>query len=40
MKSTITVSREIPVIKIALTGKLRSGKDSVANLLVHSPRLR
>jgi dephospho-CoA kinase len=33
MKDIITVSREIPVVKIALTGKLRSGKDSVAEHL-------
>jgi dephospho-CoA kinase len=30
MKHTITVNREIPVIKVALTGKMRSGKDTVA----------
>jgi dephospho-CoA kinase len=33
MKTTIKVEREIPVIKIALTGKLRSGKDTVAHHL-------
>jgi dephospho-CoA kinase len=33
MKTTIKVEREIPVVKIALTGKLRSGKDTVANHL-------
>jgi dephospho-CoA kinase len=33
MKHTITVNREVDVIKIALTGKLRSGKDTVANHL-------
>jgi dephospho-CoA kinase len=33
MKHTINVNREIPIIKIALTGKLRSGKDTVANHL-------
>jgi dephospho-CoA kinase len=27
MKHTINVNREIPVVKIALTGKMRSGKD-------------
>jgi dephospho-CoA kinase len=33
MKHTINVSREVSVIKIALTGKLRSGKDTAANHL-------
>jgi dephospho-CoA kinase len=33
MKHTITVNREVSVIKIALTGKMRSGKDTVANHL-------
>jgi hypothetical protein len=33
MKSTITVEREIPVIKLALTAKLRAGKDTVADHL-------
>jgi dephospho-CoA kinase len=33
MKTTIKVEREIPVVKIALTGKMRSGKDIVANHL-------
>jgi dephospho-CoA kinase len=33
MKHTINVNREVTVIKIALTGKLRSGKDTVANHL-------
>jgi dephospho-CoA kinase len=33
MKTTIKVEREIPVVKIALTGKMRSGKDTVANHL-------
>jgi dephospho-CoA kinase len=33
MKDVITVSREIPVIKIALTAKLRAGKDTVADHL-------
>jgi dephospho-CoA kinase len=33
MKSTLTIEREIPVIKIALTGKLRAGKDEVAHHL-------
>jgi dephospho-CoA kinase len=33
MKHTINVTREIPVVKIALTGKLRSGKDTVAHHL-------
>jgi dephospho-CoA kinase len=33
VKSTISVNREIPIIKIALTGKMRSGKDTVANHL-------
>jgi dephospho-CoA kinase len=33
MKHTINVSREVIVVKIALTGKLRSGKDTVANHL-------
>jgi dephospho-CoA kinase len=33
MKHTINVNREVSVVKIALTGKLRSGKDTVANHL-------
>lgn len=33
MKHKITVNREIPVVKLALTGKLRSGKDTVAQHL-------
>jgi dephospho-CoA kinase len=33
MKHTIKVEREIPVIKIALSGRLRSGKDTIANHL-------
>jgi hypothetical protein len=33
MKHTINVSREISVTKIALTGKLRAGKDEVAQHL-------
>jgi dephospho-CoA kinase len=33
MKTTIKVEREIPVIKIALSGRLRSGKDTIANHL-------
>jgi dephospho-CoA kinase len=33
MKHTITVNREVSVVKIALTGKMRSGKDTVANHL-------
>jgi dephospho-CoA kinase len=33
MKRTITVNREVDVIKIALTGKMRAGKDEVANHL-------
>jgi dephospho-CoA kinase len=33
MKHLISVGREVPVIKIALTGKLRSGKDTVAHHL-------
>jgi dephospho-CoA kinase len=33
MKHTLNVSREVDVIKIALTGKLRSGKDTAANHL-------
>jgi dephospho-CoA kinase len=33
MKHTINVSREVSVVKIALTGKMRSGKDTVANHL-------
>jgi dephospho-CoA kinase len=33
MKHTITVNREIPAIKIALTGKMRSGKDLCGNHL-------
>jgi dephospho-CoA kinase len=31
MKHTINVNREVTVVKIALTGKLRSGKDTAAN---------
>ncbi|MDR7001585.1 AAA family ATPase [Neobacillus niacini] len=33
MKSTITVEREVEVVKIALCGKLRSGKDVAAHYL-------
>jgi dephospho-CoA kinase len=33
MKHTINVNREVTVVKIALTGKMRSGKDTVANHL-------
>jgi dephospho-CoA kinase len=33
MKHTINVNREIPIIKIALTGKMRSGKDLCGNHL-------
>jgi dephospho-CoA kinase len=33
MKHTLSVNREIPVVKIALTGKLRSGKSIVGNHL-------
>jgi dephospho-CoA kinase len=33
MRHTLSVNREIPIIKIALTGKMRSGKDTVANHL-------
>jgi dephospho-CoA kinase len=33
MKTTIKVEREIPVVKIALTGKLRAGKDELAHHL-------
>jgi dephospho-CoA kinase len=33
MKHTLNVSREVTVVKIALTGKMRSGKDTVANHL-------
>jgi dephospho-CoA kinase len=33
MKHTITVNREVDVIKLALTGKMRSGKDTAANHL-------
>jgi dephospho-CoA kinase len=33
MKHTINVNREVSVVKIALTGKLRSGKDTAANNL-------
>jgi dephospho-CoA kinase len=33
MKHTLNVSREVSVVKIALTGKMRSGKDTVANHL-------
>jgi dephospho-CoA kinase len=38
MKHTITVNREVSVVKIALTGKMRSGKDTVANHLYISHR--
>jgi dephospho-CoA kinase len=33
MKHTLSVNREIPVVKIALTGKMRSGKDLCGNHL-------
>jgi dephospho-CoA kinase len=33
MRHTINVNREVSVIKIALTGKMRSGKDTVAKHL-------
>lgn len=33
MKHTLNIDRKVDVIKIALTGKLRSGKDTVANRL-------
>jgi dephospho-CoA kinase len=33
MKHTINVNREVSIVKIALTGKMRSGKDTVANHL-------
>jgi dephospho-CoA kinase len=33
MKHTLTIQRKVDVIKIALTGKLRAGKDEVANRL-------
>jgi dephospho-CoA kinase len=33
MKHTINVNREVSVVKIALTGKLRSGKDTAARHL-------
>jgi dephospho-CoA kinase len=33
MKHTINVNREIPVVKVALTGKMRSGKDLCGNHL-------
>jgi dephospho-CoA kinase len=33
MRHTINVNREVTVVKIALTGKLRSGKDTLANHL-------
>jgi dephospho-CoA kinase len=33
MRHTINVNREVTVVKIALTGKMRSGKDTVAHHL-------
>jgi dephospho-CoA kinase len=33
MKHTLSVNHEVTVVKIALTGKMRSGKDTVANHL-------
>jgi dephospho-CoA kinase len=33
MKHTINVNREVSIVKIAITGKMRSGKDTVANHL-------
>jgi dephospho-CoA kinase len=33
MKHTLRVNREIPVVKIALTGKMRAGKDELSNHL-------
>jgi dephospho-CoA kinase len=33
MRHTINVNREIPVVKIALSGRLRSGKDTAAHHL-------
>jgi dephospho-CoA kinase len=33
MKHTINVIREIPVVKFALTGKMRAGKDELSNHL-------
>jgi dephospho-CoA kinase len=33
MKHTLNVTREVSVVKIALSGRLRSGKDTVANHL-------
>jgi dephospho-CoA kinase len=33
MRHTINVNREVSIVKIALTGKMRSGKDTVANHL-------
>jgi dephospho-CoA kinase len=33
MKHTITVEREVEVVKFALTGKMRAGKDEISNHL-------